>query len=272
VPKLQVVDGATTFNNRTIRLAQGPTTGPFSANESTGVTYNFEMRLGKYGFENTMSAKLTNAANTYNFSLSATASPTQDTTPSFIPLEIDRVGLLFSNSKNADQAAFSNVNFTLQQIQSLILDVNTTSGAMTIRNSSGSPIDLTGYRITSVAGSLNSANWTGLDFLEGGIPGDAVGVGWDRSGGSGSNALSEINLSGSRLMANNTSFSLGNAFRTSGVTTQDLVFFFSTTAGEIRRGVLNFNTTSAAGAVPEPACLTLAFFSLVALRGARRRG
>jgi hypothetical protein len=272
VPKLQVVDGATTFNNRTIRLAQGPAIGPFSANEGAGVTYNFEMRLGKYGFENTMSAKLTNAANTYNFSLSATASPTQDTTPSFIPLEIDRVGLLFSNSKNADQAAFSNVNFTLQQIQSLILDVNTTSGAMTIRNSSGSPIDITGYRITSVAGSLNSANWTGLDFLEGGIPGDAVGVGWDRSGGAGSNALSEINLTGSRLMANNTSFSLGNAFRTSGVTTQDLIFFFSTTAGEIRRGVLNFNTTSTAGAVPEPACLTLAFFSLVALRGARRRG
>jgi hypothetical protein len=274
VPKLQVVDGAAAAPHqpRIIRLSQGPATGPFSANMTTGVTYNFEMRLGKYGFENTMSAKLTNAAGTYNFSLSATASPTQDTTPSFIPLEIDRVGLLFSNSKNADQAAFSNVNFTLQQIQSLILDVNTATGAMTIRNSSGSPIDITGYRITSVAGSLNSANWTGLDFLEGGIPGDGVGVGWDRSGGAGSNALSEINLSGSRLMANNTSFSLGNAFRTSGVTTQDLIFFFSTTAGEIRRGVLNFNTTSASGAVPEPAAWTLACLgAAAALRSQRRR-
>jgi hypothetical protein len=270
VSKLQVVDGTTGFNNRTIRLAQGPATGPFNATMA-GVTYNFQMTLGKYGFENTMSATLTSAATGYSFSLSATASPTQDTTPSFIPAEIDRVGFLFSNTMNTDQAVYQNVNLTVQQIQSLILDVNTATGAMSIRNSTGNPIDITGYRITSAAGSMNSANWTGLDFAEGGIPGDAVGVGWDRSGGASSNALTEVNLTGSRLMANNTSFSLGNAFRTSGVTTQDLNFFFSTTAGEIRRGVLNFNTTSTIAAVPEPAAGTLLCMGAIAALQSRRR-
>ena len=268
VSKLQVVDGTTGFNNRTIRLAQGPATGPFNATMA-GVTYEFQMTLGKYGFENTMSATLTSAATGYNFSLSATASPTQDTIPSFIPAEIDRVGFLFSNSMNTDLAQYHNVNLTVQQIQSLILDVNTNSGAMTIRNSTGNPIDVTGYRITSAAGSMNTANWTGLDFLEGGDP---VGVGWDRSGGASAHALTEVNLTGSRLMNNGDSFSLGNAFNTSGITTQDLNFFFSTATGEIRRGVLNFNASSTTAAAPEPAAWTLACLGvLVALRS-RRRG
>jgi hypothetical protein len=276
VPKTTIVDDAAPgtaiagFNRRTIRLAQGPATGPFNAT-MVGVTYNFQMTLGKYGFENTMSATLTSAATGYSFSLSATASPTQDTIPSFIPSEIDRVGFLFSNGMNTDMAAYQNVNFTLQQIQSLILDVNTSTGAMSIRNSTGNPIDITGYRITSAAGSMNTANWTGLDFGEGGIPGDAVGVGWDRSGGASANALTEVNLTGSRLMANNTSFSLGNSFNTSGITTQDLNFFFSTTAGEIRRGVLNFNTTSTFTAVPEPAAWTLLCMGAIAALQSRRR-
>jgi hypothetical protein len=273
VPKQQVVTTVpagsvpTGQNVRTIKLAQGPAIGPFNAT-MPGVTYNFEMKLGKYGTENQMSAKLTSAATGYSFTLSATASPTQDTIPSFIPAEIDRVGFLFSNTMNLDQAAYQNVNFTLQQIQSLILDVNTATGAMSIRNSTGNPIDITGYRVTSVAGSMNSTNWTGLDFTEGGDP---VGVGFDRSGGAGSNALTEVNLTGSRLMANNTSFSLGNTFRTSGVTTQDLNFFFSTSAGEILRGVLNYNTTSTINAVPEPAAWTLAFMGVMAALRSRRR-
>jgi hypothetical protein len=266
VGKLQVVTGATTFNNRTIRLAQGPAIGAFTA-IMAGTTYNFEMTLGKYGFENTMSATLTSPATGYSFTLSATASPTQDTIPSFIPTEIDRVGFLFTNGMNLDMAAYQNVNFTLQQIQSLILDVNTATGAMSIRNSTGNPIDITGYRITSAAGSMNTTNWTGLDVLEGGDP---VGVGWDRSGGASANALTEVNLTGSRLMANNASFSLGNAFNTSGITTQDLNFFFSTTTGEIRRGVLNFNTSSSITAVPEPCSLAIMALLGVLAVGSRR--
>lgn len=249
-----------------IGLSQGPaTTGNFGG-AAPNNTYNFRITVGRFGFESTMSALIESTSASYRWTRSATASPNQDTVPSFLPDEFDRVGFLLSNGMNTDQAAYSDVNFTVRQIESLILDVNTVTGAMRIRNASGVPFDMTGYRITSAAGSLNFGNWTSLDDGEGGDP---VGTGWDQSGGSGANALTELNLIGSRLMNNGDSFSLGNAFNTTGVTTQDLVFFFATAEGELVRGVLNYNTTSSTGAVPEPGALALAALAFAAV--ARRR-
>jgi MYXO-CTERM domain-containing protein len=265
-----------TPNNRVIGLSAGPAVGPFSANMTTGISYNFRMTLGRYGFENTMSLSFTSTETTpnYNFNLSATASPSQDTIPSFITYEFDRVGFLLSASMNTDQAALSNVNFTVQQIQSLILDVNTATGAMRIRNSSGTPFTINGYRITSPSGALNTSGWVSLDDGEGGDP---IGVGWDESGGASANGFSEVNLLGSRTLQSSptatpqSSFSLGNAFKTAPGTQQDLVFFFSGPDGSIKRGVLNYNTTSTAGAVPEPGSMALAAMGVAALWGVRRR-
>jgi hypothetical protein len=65
-------------------------------------------------------------------------------------------------------------------------------------------------------------------------------------------------LEGSRAIANGTSFSLGNAFNTATApASRDLSFFFATEDGILRRGLVNYNTTSTIFAVPEPCTLVL---------------
>lgn len=244
-----------TPNQRVIRLGVGPSVGNFNAD-----TYDFTMIIGRYGFENTMSARLvsttllplagdqdangrvdgndfiswqrnlggtTNAAALgpiranfgqsggggpdFVLNLSATASPSQDTVPTMITNEIDRIGFLLSNGMDTDQANFSNVELEIRQIQSLILDVNTATGAVRARNASGTSFDVTYYEITSTNGNLSPAGWVSLDDGEGG---DAIGVSWDEVGTPSANVLSEGNLTALRTVANGETFSLGKAFNT----------------------------------------------------------
>jgi hypothetical protein len=302
-----------TPNNRVIRLSVGPSVGNFGED-----TYEFTLTIGRFGFENTMSARLvsttltplggdlepdgdvdgndfllwqrglgtaTNAAGLgpirtnfgqtgggtpdYVLNMSATASPAQDTVPTFITNEVDRIGFLLSNGMNTAQANFMDVELEVRQIQSLILDVNTNTGAVSVRNASGTPFDITYYEITSVNGNLSTGGWVSLDDGEGG---DLDGVGWDELGTPTANILSEGNLTASRLVANGESFSLGNAFNTAtSLGSRDTNFFFATTDGFVRRGVVNYNTSSTATAVPEPGGLVLAILGFVSGVAVRRR-
>jgi hypothetical protein len=204
----------------------------------------------------------------YRTALSATASPSQDTVPSFITNEIDRIGFLFSNGMNTDHAVFSNVEVELRQIQSLILDVNTATGAVRVRNASGVPFDVTYYEVTSVNGNLAPGGWVSLDDGEGGDP---DGVGWDELGSPTANAISEGNLTGSRLVNNLEAFSLGNAFNAATTLgNRDVNFFFATIDGVMRRGVVNYNTTSSIAAVPEPGTAAIVAGGVITT-GIRRR-
>lgn len=58
--------------------------------------------------------------------------------------------------------------------QTLSLEVNTTSGAVTLRNDSSEAITLDYYEITSESGALSESGWTSLDSQDigGAIPGD----------------------------------------------------------------------------------------------------
>jgi hypothetical protein len=286
---------------KTIRLAAGP---PSQGGVTDG-TYNFEVRVGRFGNENTMSVRLVSQDTTalagdfdadqdvdgrdflawqrntavgnladwqanygqsgggaprYLLNLTATASPLLDTSPSFIPTEFDRVGILLSGSMDTDQAIFSNINITKTVIQTLLLDVNTNTGAMSVRNSSGNTFNITYYEVTSANGNLdhlpNPSGWTSLDDGE---SGDPVGTGWDEIGFPSANVIGEMNLEGSRSMAGNgATFSLGNAFNTATApASRDLSFFFATEDGVLRRGLVNYNTTSTLTAVPEPSTLSL---------------
>lgn len=104
----------------------------------------------------------------------------------------------------------------------LSLRVNTTSGAVSIRNPQNTALDMDYYEIRSAAGSLNVGGWDSLDSGEGGDP---VGTGWDPSPNGTSNLLSEVNLESFMSFNLNESAPLGAAF--SPGSTQDLRFFYA---------------------------------------------
>jgi hypothetical protein len=122
----------------------------------------------------------------------------------------------------------------------LTLRVNTVTGALSLRNETGAPIDLKYYEIRSNSGAFDPIVWNSLDDQEGGDP---VGTGWDQAGGSTANILSEYNLNGSRLMNSNDAAYLGKAY---GGAMQDIAFFYSIpNQNALTAGFVDYVTTPA---------------------------
>jgi hypothetical protein len=87
------------------------------------------------------------------------------------------------------------------------LTVNTVTGQVTMKNLLNFALTFDNYQLTSTGGALSIAGWTSID-------GDtAPGTGWDKSGGSDSNQLTELYLPtvGYTLPVNG-EISIGNAF------------------------------------------------------------
>ncbi len=168
----------------------------------------------------------------FTTSFIGTASPTADDQYKFNGIALaDESGRLFLKGRNTTPlTADGGVNpgvflngIELSPFTGLILEVNVTSGALSIRNEHTAPIDLSYYEIRSNAGSLNPAGWNSLDDGEGGDP---VGTGWDEAGGSSANILSEVNLTSLlSLAASGGSANLGLGFAAGG--TQDLSFLYA---------------------------------------------
>jgi hypothetical protein len=120
----------------------------------------------------------------------------------------------------------------------LTLQVNTTTGAVSIRNEQTVSFDMSYYEIRSPSGALSPGGWQSLDDAEGGDP---VGSGWDEALASTSNILSEVNLQSMQTFAPGNSMTLGNAFTTSGA--QDLMFLYAG-PGEtmLRTGIIKYVT------------------------------
>ena len=124
---------------------------------------------------------------------------------------------------------YDGLSYQPTTLQSLSLRVNTTTGAVSINNDSGTSFDINYYEIRSVAGALNSGGWNSFDDQEGSDP---VGTGWDETGGgSTANILSELRFLGMTTIAPSSSSGLGNAFSIGG--TQDVTFAYGVPGNNI---------------------------------------
>jgi hypothetical protein len=126
----------------------------------------------------------------------------------------------------------------------LSLEVNKTTGQVTLKSNINAPITFNYYKIGSTGGALSTSGWNSLDDKEGG---DAPGLGWDESGGSDANELIEFVLptAGASLAANATT-TLGSAFNTAifgSGNNGDLTFEFGTLGGAILTGSVSYVTS-----------------------------
>jgi len=127
----------------------------------------------------------------------------------------------------------------------LTLQVNRTTGNMTLLGDSTSPQDINSYQITSEGDSLDLAGWNSIfdqDDVAGGFPaGDGSGNGWEEAGQAGPHALAEVYLQGDSTVAPGASIGLGKGYD-DGVDAQDLVFKYRTDLGQLLMGLVEYVT------------------------------
>jgi hypothetical protein len=124
------------------------------------------------------------------------------------------------------------------------LEVNTTTGEVTLLQSSGSDLDVKGYSIESIEGSLNPAGWNSLEenpAFGNGNPDD--GIGWEQFGAGLATRVGEYNLLVSSIFGpgGTASVELGGLFTPGG--TEDLDFRFTTVDGLIWDGLVQYVTS-----------------------------
>ncbi|HJQ81621.1 MAG TPA: hypothetical protein VJ828_16785 [Lacipirellulaceae bacterium] len=147
----------------------------------------------------------------------------------------------------ADDAALDDISLRAVPIEStlMFLEVNTTTGQVTLKNQIGQPINIDYYEVTSASGSLNATAWNSLqEQNRAGFPaGNGSGNGWEQFGAAGSRVIGESYLRGNSAVTNNASVGLGQAFNVGGA--QDLVFQYSEVddAGSVLLGDYNNNGT-----------------------------
>jgi hypothetical protein len=138
------------------------------------------------------------------------------------------------------QASF-NTGQTLKP--TIVLDVNTVSGATQLRNATAAPLTFDHYQITSAAGSLNLAGWNSLSDQNINTIGPGTGQSWDEAGTPSAAGISELFLLGSTTLAPGATLSLGNAYNTS-VAGSDLRLQYSLIDGTVARSVVNYTTST----------------------------
>jgi hypothetical protein len=114
-------------------------------------------------------------------------------------------------------------------VPTLGLEVNTTTGEVTLLHTSGSDLDLKGYSIESSAGSLHPTRWDSLEAnpaFGNGNPDD--GIGWEQFGAGLATRVGEYNLLDSSIFGpgGTTSVGLGGLFLPGAA--EDVDFQFTT--------------------------------------------
>ena len=142
----------------------------------------------------------------------------------------------------------------------LVLSVNSNTGAMSIENLSTTETeDIDGYQITAAADVINPTGWTSIASTD---------TDWEE-GNPFSRHLSELNLTGSRVIGSSETISLGSPLippSVFGVSTP-LTFEYNVAGGEIRTGavedaginnlVLRIDPTSGRGVILNPSLFNL---------------
>jgi hypothetical protein len=146
---------------------------------------------------------------------------------------------------NSSNPIIDNVTLDVLVPDPLTLEVNTTSGELTILGNPTLATSINYYEITSAGGlSLQDATWLSLadqDF-EGNGPPNGSGNGWEEVGGSGAHALAEGYLLGSSSIGAGASINLGYGYDES-VNAQDLTFNYRNIYGTIITGDIDYITS-----------------------------
>jgi hypothetical protein len=134
----------------------------------------------------------------------------------------------------------------------LALEVNKTTGQISIKNTSASSVNIDFYQINSAGGALSTTGWNSLDDQNfdavdgtdaGTVAGNSPGEGWDQAGGSNANQLVEqfLRSVGSTIAPNQT-LNLGSAYNTSifGSNNGDLEFTFGYNGGILAGGSITY--------------------------------
>jgi hypothetical protein len=190
----------------------------------------------------------------------------------------------------------------------LSLEVNTSSGLITLRGDSNENFVINSYQITSELGQLDTTGWNslddqdfpaglagdfdsngavaGADFLKWqtdglspaeltnwednyGKSGGGASTGWEEGGAVSTTYLGEAMLVGNSTIAAGASISLGTSYN--GPTAGDLTFEYRTAEGLILPGIVSYVGAVAAATVPEPSSSALAALGLMSLSSRRRK-
>lgn len=121
----------------------------------------------------------------------------------------------------------------------LVLTVDRASKIVSLDNSSGGILAIDGYRIQSAIGSMNPTTWDSFEDQQ------VDGNSWrEASGGGTANQLAELNPTTAATLEGSSTRAIGAVFSPNFVTlgqeTEDLVFTYTTPAGDSLEGSVNY--------------------------------
>jgi hypothetical protein len=126
-----------------------------------------------------------------------------------------------------------------QGASAVSLEINKTNGQVSLVNNLSQPLQIDYYELTSVAGALNPAGWTGID---GTTP---SGQGWDKSGVSNTRSLIELYLpEGGFTFPASGELPIGTAYNTT-VGAEDVQFGLVLASGAFLAGNVTYVTSTA---------------------------
>jgi hypothetical protein len=146
-------------------------------------------------------------------------------------------GQVYQFAAVPDVTSVNGVYGQLSVKQLLVLNVNRTTGAISINNGP-SPVSIDGYSIRSALGGLKPSGWSSLQ--------DQGLSDWRESPPGGSvNALNELKPTGSTSITSGTPRSLGNSFQLPvptqfGTELEDITFEYYSAGGVVTQGLVNY--------------------------------